>query len=181
MSCTQLLLLKKSEMWWRSGSLYSQMPLPFWRAMAGCIGSRAAAEPLVHFFCPARTNGRAVPLRNYKRLQLKRKKIVFHIQASSMQYSFHISGNWVYESNRVHFPVIKLLFHLRIKIWKCEENFSKKKTSLPSLLLSLTQRYFSFQRRRGGWTRLPGGARRWRERWHTPQGSGGNAGSPRAS
>ncbi len=42
---------KKSEMRRWSGRLYSQTPLLFWRAMAGCIaiGSRSAAEPLVRF------------------------------------------------------------------------------------------------------------------------------------
>ncbi len=62
MSCTpRLLPSKKSEMRWQSSWLYSQMPLPFWRAMAGClaIGSRTTA---VHWFIfnPTWTNRHAV-------------------------------------------------------------------------------------------------------------------------
>ncbi len=70
MSCTpQSLLSKKSEIRQRSVRLYSQAPLPFWRAVVGCIAisSLATAEPLVHFFSPARTNGRAVSLCDYKK------------------------------------------------------------------------------------------------------------------
>ncbi len=57
---------KKSEMRQQSGRLYSQMPLLFCRATAGyiSISLRAAAEPLFLFFCTARTNGRAVKLRD---------------------------------------------------------------------------------------------------------------------
>ncbi len=57
----------KSEMRRQSGRLYSQMPRPFWRALAGYIAIGlliAAAVPLVSFFSTARTNGRAVSLRH---------------------------------------------------------------------------------------------------------------------
>ncbi len=68
MSCTpQSLHSKTSVMRWRSGRLYSQRPRPFWRALAGCIAIGlliAAAEPLVQFYSTARTNGRAVSLRD---------------------------------------------------------------------------------------------------------------------
>ncbi len=88
-SCTpQSLLSKKSEMQWRS-RLYSQTPRPFWWAMAGCIaiGSHAIAKPLVRFLVlhePMDVQFHCVLI---KRLQLKRKKNVFPIQASSTQYS----------------------------------------------------------------------------------------------
>ncbi len=60
----------------RRGRLYSQTPLPFWPAMAGriAIGSRAAAEPLVRFFGPARTNGHAVSLPDYKKASVEEEK-----------------------------------------------------------------------------------------------------------
>ncbi len=62
MSCTlQSLHSKKSEMRWRSGHLYSQMPCSFWRPLAGYIDIGlliAAAVPLVRFYSTARTNGR---------------------------------------------------------------------------------------------------------------------------
>ncbi len=44
-----------------------------------------------------------------KRLQLKRKKIVSPIQASLMQYLFHISENRGYDSNQVRFVTLNLL------------------------------------------------------------------------
>ncbi len=96
MSCiSQSLLSKNSEMRRQSGGLYSQTPHPFWWAMACCIaiGSRAAAEPLVSFLVlhePMDVQFHCVII---KRLQLKRKKLFFPIQASLTQYSFHISGN----------------------------------------------------------------------------------------
>ncbi len=85
MSCTpQSLLSKKSEMRWRSGHLYSQTPLPFWWAMVyfgyfGCIaiGSRAAAEPLVHFLVLHETMHVQFHCVIIKRLWLKRKKYFF--------------------------------------------------------------------------------------------------------
>ncbi len=111
MSCTpQSLLSKKSEMRRQSGRLYSQTPLPFWQAMTGCIAicSRAVAEPLVRFFSPAQTNRRAVSLRDYKKASVEEEIIYFFpIQASSTQYSFHISGNRGYDSNRVRFHVYR--------------------------------------------------------------------------
>ncbi len=92
MSCTpQSLHSKKSEMRRRSGRLYSQMLRPFWRALAGYIAIGlliAAAVPLVRFFSTARTNGRAVSLRDCKRLQLKRKKEFFPYSVLQTQYSF---------------------------------------------------------------------------------------------
>ncbi len=89
----------------RRGRLYSQTPLPFWPAMAGriAIGSRAAAEPLVRFLVLHEPMDMQFHCLIIKRLQLKRKKNVFPIQASSTQYSFHISGNRGYNSNRVRF------------------------------------------------------------------------------
>ncbi len=39
----------------------------------------------------------------YKKASVEEEKIVFPIQASSKQYSFHISGNRGYNSNRVRF------------------------------------------------------------------------------
>ncbi len=69
--------------------------------MGIAIGSRAAAEPLVRFFSTARTNGRAVSLRDYRKASVEEEKKNSPIQASSTQYSFHISGNRGYDSNRV--------------------------------------------------------------------------------
>ncbi len=102
--------LADSFMCRQSGRLYSQTPLPFWRAMAGCIAicSRAIAKPLVRFFLvlhkPMDVLFHCMII---KRLQLKRKKYFFPIQASSPQYSFHISGNRGYDSNRVRFHVYR--------------------------------------------------------------------------
>ncbi len=42
------------------------------------------------FFSTARTNGRAVSLRDYKKASVEEKKIVFPIQASLAQYEFNI-------------------------------------------------------------------------------------------
>ncbi len=54
------------EIWESESCLYSQTPLLFWQAMAGCIaiGSRAAAKLLVHILVLHKTNGYAVTLRD---------------------------------------------------------------------------------------------------------------------
>ncbi len=68
---------------WRNDRLYSQIPRPFWRDLAGivAIGScSSAADPLVRFFTTARTNSRAVSLRDWNRLQFRRKKAFSHMR-----------------------------------------------------------------------------------------------------
>ncbi len=56
---------------WRSIRLYSQTPCQFWWVCS------TAAEPLFIFYSTAQTNGRAVTLRYWKRLQLSMKKEFF--------------------------------------------------------------------------------------------------------
>ncbi len=68
---------------WRNDRLYSQIPRPFWRDLAGivAIGScSSAADPLVCFFTTARTNSCAVSLRDWNRLQFRRKKAFSHMR-----------------------------------------------------------------------------------------------------
>ncbi len=74
---------------WGSSNLSCR---PFWWAMAGCIvvGSRAAAEPLVCFLVLHEPMDVQLHCVIKIRLQLKRKKIVFPIQASSMQFEWNI-------------------------------------------------------------------------------------------
>ncbi len=58
---------KNMRILWRKDRLYSQMPRPFRRDLAGivAIGScSSAADPLVSFSTTARTNSRAVSLRD---------------------------------------------------------------------------------------------------------------------
>ncbi len=58
---------KNLRILWRNDRLYSQMPRPFRRDLAGivAIGScSSAADPLVRFSTTARTNSRAVSLRD---------------------------------------------------------------------------------------------------------------------
>ncbi len=70
----------------------------------------ARRHPVIgYFFCPAQTNGRAVSLRDYKKASVEEEKIVFPIQASSTQYSFHISGKPGYDSNQVRYFSFKKL------------------------------------------------------------------------
>ncbi len=62
--------LKKSEI----RGLYSQMPLPFWQAMAGCIAIGSGAELLVCFLSLHKPMDVQFHCVIIKRLQLKRKK-----------------------------------------------------------------------------------------------------------
>ncbi len=63
------------------------------------------------FFNTARTNGRTVSLHDYKKPSVEEEKIVFPIQASSTQYSFYISGNRGYDSNRVCYLPMETSFN----------------------------------------------------------------------
>ncbi len=65
---------------------------PFWPSMAGCIviGLRAADEPLCCFLVVHEPMDVQLHCVIKIRLQLKRKKIVLPIQASSMQFEWNI-------------------------------------------------------------------------------------------
>ncbi len=71
---------------WRNDRLYSQMPRPFWRDLAGSGGNRRhrfvqlRCRPIGLFFTTARTNSRAISLRDWIRLQLRRKKAFSHMR-----------------------------------------------------------------------------------------------------
>ncbi len=61
--------------------LYSQMPAHFggiWRVVA--IGVQLRCRPIGSFFTTARTNSRAVSLRDWIRLQFRRKKAFSHMR-----------------------------------------------------------------------------------------------------
>ncbi len=87
-------LRRRREEIWDAAALavlFCKTPLPFWRAMAGCIaiGSRATNWAIGSFFCPARTYGRAVSLRDYKIVFSWRGKNSF-FEESSMQNEWNI-------------------------------------------------------------------------------------------
>ncbi len=71
---------------WRNDRLYSQIPRPFWRDLAGSGGNRLhrfvqlRCRPIGSFFTTARTNSRAVSLRDWNRLQFRRKKAFSHMR-----------------------------------------------------------------------------------------------------
>ncbi len=71
---------------WRNDRLYSQIPRPFWRDLAGSGGNRRhrfvqlRCRPIGSFFTTARTNSRAVSLRDWNRLQFRRKKAFSHMR-----------------------------------------------------------------------------------------------------
>ncbi len=71
---------------WRNDRLYSQIPRPFWRDLAGSGGNRRhrfvqlCCRPIGSFFTTARTNSRAVSLRDWNRLQFRRKKAFSHMR-----------------------------------------------------------------------------------------------------
>ncbi len=69
-----------------------EMPFLSWRAMAGCIaiGSRTAAEPFVCFLVLHEPMDVQLHCVIKKRLQLKRKKLVFPKQRLSTQYEWNI-------------------------------------------------------------------------------------------
>ncbi len=69
-------------------SLYSQNRLLFWSGNGRLHSHRLARHrrAIDSFFSPARTNGHAVSLRDYKKASFEEEKIVFPIQASSTQY-----------------------------------------------------------------------------------------------
>ncbi len=71
---------------WRNDRLYSQMPRPIWRDLAGSGGNRRhrfvqlRCRPIGSFFTTARSNSRAVSLRDWNRLQFRRKKAFSHMR-----------------------------------------------------------------------------------------------------
>ncbi len=71
---------------WRNDRLYNQIPRPFWRDLAGSGGNRRhrfvqlRCRPIGSFFTTARTNSRAVSLRDWNRLQFRRKKAFSHMR-----------------------------------------------------------------------------------------------------
>ncbi len=79
---------------WRNDRLYSQIPRPFWRDLAGSGGNRRhrfvqlRCRPIGSFF----TNSRAVSLRDWNRLQFRRKKAFSICVFIKTQYSFRISN-----------------------------------------------------------------------------------------
>ncbi len=92
MSCIpQSLLRKKSEMCQQSGRLYSQTPLPFWRAKTGykAIGSLAATEPLVRFLVLHEPMDKE--FFPYKRLQCSTRSISHGTEITIVtEYIFHM-------------------------------------------------------------------------------------------
>ncbi len=88
---------------WRNDRLYSQIPRPFWRDLAGSGGNRRhrfvqlRCWPIGSFFTTARTNSRAVSLRDWNRLQFRRKKAFSHMRlyqdAVRVEYR---QGTWIY-------------------------------------------------------------------------------------
>ncbi len=85
---------------WRNDRLYSQIPRPFWRDLAGSGGNRRhrfvqlRCRPIGSFFTTARTNSRAVSLRDWNRLQFRRKKGFFPYASLSRRSTSGVStGN----------------------------------------------------------------------------------------
>ncbi len=84
---------KNLRILWRNDRLYSQIPRPFRRELAGivAIGScSSVADPLVRFSTTAQTNSRAVSLRDWIRLQFRRKKAFSHMRLYKTQYEWSI-------------------------------------------------------------------------------------------
>ncbi len=91
---------------WRNDRLYSQIPCPFWRDLAGivAIGScSSAADPLVRFLPlhePIVVQFHCVIEIDFSSGEKRLFPICVFIKT---QYSFRISGNRGYDSNRVRF------------------------------------------------------------------------------
>ncbi len=123
---------------WRTAADIARWPCPFWQDLAGFVAiglCSSAADPLVCFLLTARINSRAISLRDWIRLQFIKT-----------QYSFRISGNRVYDSNRVRFDVtwsfpsipICEYFHSnmsRLKLWKLSTIQIFKMVSKPTLFM----------------------------------------------
>ncbi len=91
---------------WRNDRLYSQIPRPFWRDLAGivAIGScSSAADPLVRFLEPIVVQFHCVIEIDFSSGEKRLFPICVFIKT---QYSFRISGNRDYDSNRVRFYYI---------------------------------------------------------------------------
>ncbi len=98
------------------------MPRLFRWDLAGivAIGScSSAADPLVRFSTTARTNSRAVSLRDWIRLQFRRKKAFSHMRLYKTQYEWSITGNRGYDSNRVRFS--SYVAHIEYDLWIYKE------------------------------------------------------------
>ncbi len=93
---------------WRNDRLYSQIPRPFWRDLAGivAIGScSSAADPLVRFLPlhePIVVQFHCVIETDFSSGEKRLFPICVFIKT---QYSFRISGNRGYDSNRVRFSI----------------------------------------------------------------------------
>ncbi len=91
---------------WRNDRLYSQIPRPFWRDLAGivAIGScSSAADPLVRFLPlhePIVVQFHCVIEIDFSSGEKRLFPICVFIKT---QYSFHISGNRGYDCNRVRY------------------------------------------------------------------------------
>ncbi len=97
---------EKLENWKKSGLLNSLRPRPFWWAMAGriAIGSlNDAAEPLVRFIALHKPMDVQLHCVIKKGFSWRGKKLVFHIPRLRRSTRSHISGNGVYDSNRVRY------------------------------------------------------------------------------
>ncbi len=94
---------------WRNDRLYSQIPRPFWRDLAGivAIGScSSAADPLVRFLPlhePIVVQFHCVIEIDFSSGEKRLFPICVFIKT---QYSFRISGNRGYDSNRVRCVLI---------------------------------------------------------------------------
>ncbi len=86
-----------------SSGLYSQTPLPFWRAMAGCIAIGSLATAVDWFVYT--NQSRAVITAWLKKASVEEEFFFFFILTSIFRRSTpsHISGNGGYNSNRVRF------------------------------------------------------------------------------
>ncbi len=92
---------------WRNGHLYSQMALPI---LAGSGGFRChwlvqlRCRPIGSFFTTARTNSRAVSLRDWIRLQFRRKKGFFPYASLSRRSTSGVStGNSICKKKKTNF------------------------------------------------------------------------------
>ncbi len=85
-SVDEVVVAEGEEIWGSYGetaAYIARWPHPFWRDLAGfvAIGScSSAADPLVRFLLTTRTNSRAVSLRDWIRLQFRRKKAFSHMR-----------------------------------------------------------------------------------------------------
>ncbi len=86
---------------WRIGRLYSQMAPPILAGFVAICSCSTAAEPLVRLCSTARTNGRAVTLRYWKKgFSYRQKRSVPHMHLVRCSINFRISGNRGYDSSK---------------------------------------------------------------------------------